>query len=157
LKNTGLTQLAQARKNLSSCAKLNIHCHSKRVANGKIINTPFPYIKGFTSVGLKELEPQLLALNPSEKVQAIQLLAQSLGSNWKGIEKTPRVCGGEARIAKTRIPIWVLVEARRLGYSDVELLTSYPTITATDLANAWTYAEAHPDEIELAIERNEVA
>jgi uncharacterized protein (DUF433 family) len=130
---------------------------TKPVANGKIVNTPFPYIKGFTSVGLKELEPQLLALNPSEKVQAIQLLAQSLGSNWKGIEKTPRVCGGEARIAKTRIPIWVLVEARHLGYSDVELLTSYPTITATDLANAWTYAEAHPDEIELAIERNEVA
>ncbi|OUL20982.1 DUF433 domain-containing protein [Nostoc sp. 106C] len=106
---------------------------------------------------LKDLEQQLLALSPSEKVQAIQLLAQSLGSNWQGIEKTPRVCGGEARIAKTRIPIWVLVEARRLGYSDADLLKSYPTITAIDLAHAWAYAEAHPDEIELAIERNEVA
>ncbi len=106
---------------------------------------------------LKELEQQLLALSPGEKVQAIQLLAQSLGSNWQGIEKTPRVCGGEARIAKTRIPVWVLVEARRLGYSDVDLLTSYPTITATDLSNAWAYAEAHKDEIELVIERNQVA
>jgi uncharacterized protein (DUF433 family) len=106
---------------------------------------------------LKELEPQLLALAPDEKVQAIQLLAQSLGRNWQGIEKTPRVCGGEARIAKTRIPVWVLVEARRIGYSDVDLLTSYPTIKATDLANAWNYASAHPDEIELAIERNEAA
>lgn len=106
---------------------------------------------------LKELESQLLALSPSEKVQAIQLLAQSLGSNWQGIEKTPRVCGGEARIAKTRIPVWVLVESRRLGYTDAELLTSYPTITATDLANAWVYAEAHADEIELAIERHQVA
>ncbi|MFN6540439.1 MAG: DUF433 domain-containing protein [Nostoc sp. EkiNYC01] len=106
---------------------------------------------------LKELKQQLLALSPGEKVQAIQLLAQSLGSNWQGIEKTPKVCGGEARIAKTRIPLWVLVEARRLGYSDADLLTSYPTITATDLANAWIYAEANPDEIELAIERNEVA
>ncbi|MEH1943755.1 MAG: DUF433 domain-containing protein [Nostoc sp.] len=105
----------------------------------------------------KELEQQLLALSPSEKVQAIQLLAQSLSSNWQGIEKTPKVCGGDARIAKTRIPVWVLVEARRLGYSDADLLTSYPTITATDLAYAWGYAEAHPDEIELAIERNEVA
>ncbi|MHC5731215.1 MAG: DUF433 domain-containing protein, partial [Nostoc sp.] len=75
----------------------------------------------------------------------------------QGIEKTPRVCGGDARIAKTRIPIWVLVEARRLGYNDADLLTSYPTITATDLANAWGYAEAHADEIELAIELNEVA
>lgn len=106
---------------------------------------------------LKELEQQLLALSPGEKLQAIHLLAQSLGNHWQGIEKTPRVCGGEACIAKTRIPVWVLVEARRLGYSDADLLTSYPTITATDLANAWVYAEAHPDEIELAIERNEVA
>jgi uncharacterized protein (DUF433 family) len=108
-------------------------------------------------VTLKDLEQYLLALSPSEKVQAIGLLAQSLSSNWQGIEKTPGICGGEARIAKTRIPIWVLVEARRLGYTDADLLKSYPTITATDLANAWTYAEAHPDEIELAIERNEVA
>ncbi|MBO3458526.1 DUF433 domain-containing protein [Aetokthonos hydrillicola Thurmond2011] len=106
---------------------------------------------------LKELEPQLLALSAEEKVQAIQLLAQSLTSNWQGIEKTPGVCGGEARIAKTRIPVWVLVEARRSGYSDADLLTSYPSITAKDLANAWAYAEVHPDEIELAIERNEVA
>ncbi|BAY92933.1 MULTISPECIES: DUF433 domain-containing protein [unclassified Tolypothrix] len=106
---------------------------------------------------LKELEQQLLALSAGEKVQAIQLLAQSLGSNWLGIEKTPRVCGGEARIAKTRIPVWVLVEARHLGYSDADLLSSYPTITATDLANAWAYAETHSDEIDLAIERNEVA
>jgi uncharacterized protein (DUF433 family) len=51
----------------------------------------------------------------------------------------------------------VLVEARRIGYSDVDLLTSYPTITATDLANAWVYAAAHTDEIDLVIEQNEAA
>jgi uncharacterized protein (DUF433 family) len=106
---------------------------------------------------LKELEQDLLSVSSSEKVQAIQLLAQSLGSNWQGIEKKPRVCGGEACIANTRITVWVLVEARRIGYSDGDLLTSYPTITATDLANAWSYAAAHPDEIELAIDRNEAA
>ncbi|MFM7364444.1 MAG: DUF433 domain-containing protein, partial [Cuspidothrix sp.] len=75
---------------------------------------------------LQELKQQLLALQPSEKVQAIQLLAQSLGSNWQGIEKTPKICGGDACIVNTRIPVWVLVEARQLGYSDVDLLTSYP-------------------------------
>ncbi|MBK1990520.1 DUF433 domain-containing protein [Sphaerospermopsis aphanizomenoides BCCUSP55] len=104
---------------------------------------------------LKKLEQQLLALSPHEKVQAIQILAQSLSSSWQGIEKTPGVCGGEARITKTRIPVWVLVQGRHLGYSDADLLTSYPSITATDLANAWVYAEAHADEIELAIKRNE--
>ena len=106
---------------------------------------------------LKELEQHLLALSPTEKVQVIQLLAQSLGNSWQGIEKTPGVCGGEARIVKTRIPIWVLVEAGRLGYSDTDLLTSYPTITTSDLANAWAYAKSHPDEIAIAIERNKVA
>ena len=105
----------------------------------------------------QELEQQLLALRPSDKVQVIQLLAQSLGSNWQGIEKTPRVCGGEACIANTRIPVWVLVEARHVGYSDLDLLTSYPTMTATDLANAWAYAAAHADEIDLVIEQNKAA
>ncbi len=42
---------------------------------------------------LKELEKQLLALTPSEKTQAIQLLVQSLSNTWQGIEKTPGVCG----------------------------------------------------------------
>jgi len=106
---------------------------------------------------LKELKQHLLALSPSEKLKAIELLAQSLGNTWQGIEKTPGVCGGDARIASTRIPIWVLVEARRLGYSDHDLLKSYPTICAGDLVNAWAYAQAYPDEIEGAIQRNEVA
>jgi len=104
---------------------------------------------------IKALEQQLLALKPGEKVQVIQLLSQSLGNNWQGIEKTPGICGGQACIVNTRIPVWVLVEARRLGYSDADLLTSYPTITATDLANAWVYAAAHTDEIDLIIEQNE--
>ncbi|MBD1899844.1 DUF433 domain-containing protein [Trichocoleus sp. DQ-A3] len=104
---------------------------------------------------LKELEKQLLALTPTEKAQAIQLLAQSLSNAWKGIEKTPGVCGGDACIAKTRIPVWVLVNARRLGISETQLLDDYPTISAADLANAWAYAEAYPDEIEIAIRENE--
>lgn len=108
-------------------------------------------------MNLKELKQHLLALSPSEKVKAIQLLAQSLGNTWQGIEKTPGVCGGDARITNTRIPIWVLVEARRLRYSDSDLLKSYPTLSAADIANAWAYAQAYPDEIECAIQRNEAA
>ena len=33
------------------------------------------------------------------------------GSRYKTIVKTPGVCGGEARIIGTRIPVWQLVEA----------------------------------------------
>ncbi len=47
---------------------------------------------------LKELQPQLLALTPEEKSQAIQLLVQSLSNTWQGIEKNPGVMGGDAGI-----------------------------------------------------------
>lgn len=36
---------------------------------------------------LKELEAQLLSLTAAEKVQAIQILAQSLSNTGTGIEK----------------------------------------------------------------------
>ncbi|MBW3584903.1 MAG: DUF433 domain-containing protein [Cyanobacteria bacterium 0813] len=104
---------------------------------------------------LKELQPQLLALTPEEKAQAIELLAQSLRKFWSGIQKTPGVCGGDACIRQTRIPVWVLVNARGLGISEAELLEDYPTLRAADLANAWAYAEAYPDEIDTAIRENE--
>ncbi|NER02041.1 MAG: DUF433 domain-containing protein [Okeania sp. SIO3C4] len=106
---------------------------------------------------LKDLEPQLLALTPAEKFQAIQLLTQSLASNWSGIEKTPGVCGGDVCIAGTRIPVWVLVNYRNLGVSDTELLKCYPTLRISDLENAWVYAEANAEEIECAIKENEEA
>lgn len=74
-----------------------------------------------------------------------------------GIEATPGVCGGDARIAGTRIPVWSLALARRLGATDARLLDEYPSLTPRDLANAWSYAEAHPDEVDRLIHENEVA
>lgn len=105
----------------------------------------------------QKLEPQLLSLSAADKGKAIRVLAKSLDSPLKGIESTPGVCGGDARIINTRIPVWVLVEAKANGYSDADLLTSYPTLTATNLADAWVYAEAFSEEIERAIQRNEAA
>ena len=58
---------------------------------------------------LKDLEPQLLALSPTEKSQAIQLILNSLLNSWHGIEKTLNECGGDACIRNTRIPDWLLV------------------------------------------------
>ena len=104
---------------------------------------------------LKDIETQLLSLSASEKARAIQVLSQSLANSWQGIEKTPGVCGGRACVGKTRILVWVLVNAHRLGVSEAELLEDYPTITAADLANAWAYAEAFSEEIEWDIRANE--
>jgi uncharacterized protein (DUF433 family) len=71
------------------------------------------------------------------------------------ITKTPGVCGGEACIRGHRIPVWVLVNYRRLGGSAGNLLHDYPSLTTADLEAAWEYAAAHPDEIERAIQENE--
>ncbi|BAZ08314.1 hypothetical protein NIES4071_01190 [Calothrix sp. NIES-4071] len=106
---------------------------------------------------LKELEIQILALPSTEKAAIIQSLTKTINIGARGITKTPGVCGGEACIAGTRIAVWLLVEARRIGISEAQLLQDYPHISAADLVNAWVYTEAHPEEIEAAIHANEVA
>jgi uncharacterized protein (DUF433 family) len=73
------------------------------------------------------------------------------------VEKTPGVCGGDARIAGTRIPVWQLVEARNLGVSEAQLLIDFPRLTARNLVDAWAYASENPEEISAAIHDNEVA
>ena len=104
---------------------------------------------------VNELKSQLLALTPEEKAEALQILTQTLTPGSQGITKTPGVCGGDACIANTRIPVWVLVGYHRLGCSDAELLKSYPHLSAADLVNAWAYAQAYPEEIDQAIQENE--
>jgi len=105
----------------------------------------------------QELETQLLALTPTEKAEAIQILTQTLNQNSYRITKTPDFCGGEACIANTRIPIWLLVESRHLGINEAQILDDYPHLSAADLVNIWAYANAHPEEIETAIQKNEAA
>lgn len=77
------------------------------------------------------------------------------GSTPPGIESTPGVCGGSACIARTRIPVWLLEQCRRLGFSQADLLADYPTLRAEDLDNAWNYIRDHGDEIQREIRRNE--
>jgi uncharacterized protein (DUF433 family) len=71
-----------------------------------------------------------------------------------GITKTPGVCGGDACIEGHRIPVWVLVNFRRLS-EDADILRAYPTLTPGDLEAAWAYAALHKDEIDSAIRENE--
>ncbi len=104
---------------------------------------------------LTELQTNLLSLTPGEKAEAIDLLNNSLTQNWRGITKKANVCGGSACITSTRIPVWVLVNARNLEISESMLLDDYPTLTATDLASAWLYAEVYGEEIAAEIRENE--
>jgi uncharacterized protein (DUF433 family) len=73
------------------------------------------------------------------------------------IVATPGVCGGSARIRRTRIPVWILVDARDQGVSEAQLLIDYPGLTASNLVDAWDYAKNHRDEIAAEILRNQVA
>ena len=74
-----------------------------------------------------------------------------------GIDSNPAVCGGAPCILRTRIPVWLLVQARQLGTSEADILRSYPTLTAQDLTNAWAYYRSHREEIEQQIDENEAA
>jgi uncharacterized protein (DUF433 family) len=92
-----------------------------------------------------------------EKAQLLQLVVRDLGDAFPGIESTPGVAGGEPCIVRTRIPIWLLEQARRLGTSEAELLQAFPVLRAEDLANAWAYARSHRNEIDQQIGENEAA
>ncbi len=67
------------------------------------------------------------------------------------IMHTPGVCGGDACIRQTRIPVWLLVQLRRMGADDPEIFDNYPSLTPADLSAAWDYQRQHPAEIEAAI------
>ena len=85
-----------------------------------------------------------------------------IGRKWLApgenhIEHTPGVTGGDARIVRTRIPVWVLENYRRLGWSEARILENYPALRAADLVSAWAYADAHRQEMDQAISESEAA
>ncbi len=106
---------------------------------------------------LQEAEKLLAQLSPAEKAQLLQWVVRELGDAFPGIESNPGVCGGDPCLVRTRIPVWVLEQARRLGTSEADLLRCYPNLRAEDLATAWAYVRAHPDEIQQQIRKHEEA
>jgi uncharacterized protein (DUF433 family) len=106
---------------------------------------------------LQEIEMAAAQLRPAEKAELLQSVARDLGDAFPGIETNPDVCGGEPCIVRTRIPVWLLEQARRLGTSEAELLRVYPTLRAADLVHAWSYVHSHREEIDRQIRENEEA
>ena len=103
----------------------------------------------------RESEELLASMTRAEKAQLLQQLLSELGEESPGIESRSGVVGGAACIIRTRIPVWLLEQARRLGTSDADLLKAYPTLRAEDLSNAWSYVRTHREEIEQEIAGNE--
>jgi uncharacterized protein (DUF433 family) len=106
---------------------------------------------------LQEAERLLSEMTLGEKSQLLRWVVRDLGDAFPGIETDPDIRGGEPRIVRTRIPVWVLVQARKLGTSEADLLKAYPSLRAEDLANAWAFYRVHRDEIERQIQENEAA
>jgi uncharacterized protein (DUF433 family) len=106
---------------------------------------------------IQELEPQIKGLSQAEKAELVRQLLREIIDTSPGIEKTPGVAGGEPCIVRTRIPVWVLENYRRLGWSEATILENYPSLRAIDLVNAWSFVDSHPEEIEKAIIKNQEA
>lgn len=103
---------------------------------------------------IRELIPDITA---AEKAELLQWIVRDIGGAFPGIESRPGVLGGDPCIVRTRIPVWLLAQARILGSSEADILRAYPTLRAEDLTNAWAYYRAHRDEIEQQIKENEAA
>ncbi|MBF2017806.1 MAG: DUF433 domain-containing protein [Richelia sp. RM2_1_2] len=89
---------------------------------------------------------------PEELVDQALIYVQMLQNP---IQITPGVCGGQARIRNTRIPVWTLVAYRKLGAPDEELLANYPGLTEADLSAAWDYYEQNREQVDRAIVQDE--
>jgi uncharacterized protein (DUF433 family) len=76
---------------------------------------------------------------------------------FEGIERTPGVLGGSARVVGTRISVRALERCRRSGWDDQKMLEAFPSLTSADLAHAWAYVAAHSDEIAAEIDEDEAA
>jgi uncharacterized protein (DUF433 family) len=104
-----------------------------------------------------EAEALLAQMTRPEKERLLKAVVRDLGEEFPGIESEAGVAGGDACIVGTRIPVWTLEQARRLGTSESEILRAFPSLRAEDLVNAWAYARAHQDEIDRQIAENEAA
>ena len=118
-------------------------------------NPPFDWVELMNM--MQKAEELLSTMKRSEKAWLLQWIARDLGDSYPGIESTPGICGGEPCIVRTRIPVWVLVQFKKLGANEADILRFYPTLHAEDLANVWAYYRSHQNDIEQQIIENEMA
>jgi uncharacterized protein (DUF433 family) len=104
---------------------------------------------------VEEAQELLARMSPAEKAEMVQAVIRDIGGVYPGIESNPDVVGGDPCIIRTRIPVWLLEQARRLGASEADLLADFPSLRAQDLVNAWGYARAHREEIDRLIDEHE--
>lgn len=85
---------------------------------------------------LNDFAHLLPTLSRGEKAQILNWVVQDLGDDFPGIDSRPDVCGGEPCVVRTRIPVWLLEQTRRLGTSEQQLLEADPSLRAEELASS---------------------
>lgn len=120
---------------------------------------------GTYTLSLEELNPHATFANrlrfeipccaPIDKV-LVRFLPFETTMDWATlIVRSPRVCGNDARIKGTRLPVWALESSRRVGFTKSQQLERYPFISAEQLDAAYQYAAMYKDEIDHLIRANE--
>jgi uncharacterized protein (DUF433 family) len=72
------------------------------------------------------------------------------------IVKTPGVCGGQPRIAGTRIKVkHVYTWVEQMGMTPAQVVAEYPHLSMAQVHAALAYYWSHPDEIRQDIENEE--
>ena len=67
------------------------------------------------------------------------------------IVRTSGVSGGDACFGGFRIPVWLVVEAWHMGWTDEEVLAAHPVLRPEHLAAAREYYREHQQEIDRLI------
>jgi uncharacterized protein (DUF433 family) len=103
---------------------------------------------------VEEIRELVSRLPRPEKARLLAMVALEMAEASPGIDFEDGICGGSARIVRTRIPVWTLESARRQGMKDAAILAAFPSLTAEDLTNAWQYARSHRAEMDQEIAAN---
>ena len=98
--------------------------------------------------------PQLPELAPlvGHEVEIIALPEDTnVATPTAAVRKTSGVCGGSACARNSRIPVWTLIQLKRLGQSEQQLLEDFPSLSSADLDATWDYYRSHLTEIDADI------
>lgn len=77
------------------------------------------------AITFDEAQTVVKRLPRQDRARLFVWMAADLADQLPGIELDPRICGGSARVAGTRIPVWSLESWRRQGAAGHDVLTAH--------------------------------
>jgi uncharacterized protein (DUF433 family) len=113
-----------------------------------------PLVESGMNASFESVRDAMMLLPKGDKARLLSVVALEVMDSHPGIDIQEGICGGSARVIRTRIPVWLLENYRRAGSTDAQILSAYPSLTAEDLASAWHYARSHREEMNREIAAN---